>query len=289
MNTTTYSGRLYRSVYRLLLAASRLGARVPCKTFSTLDQQLRVIQQIYVINLDRQVGRWNQIQREIQQICDVSGTSLTTIAKRFSAVDARYYTECPRDAELQTCYSLEDQLFVEPNTLLASDQVARYRTVLMTRQEIAVALSHIALWKHIASGEHRYALVLEDDVYFRRNFARILDKAWPELARSLGTSDGFDVLYLSYKEAKKVEKREVSNLLFKPLRGLWQLSGYVLSKNGAKRLLSLLPVRGPVDLWINRQFERIDVFATRRSLPKDWIICLTIYTRFYLSSRRLVC
>jgi len=39
------------------------------------------------------------------------------------------------------------------------------------------------------------------------------------------------------------------------------LSGYVISREGAKRLLRLLPCRGPVDLWLNHQFGILDVCA----------------------------
>jgi GR25 family glycosyltransferase involved in LPS biosynthesis len=239
-----------------------------------MDQRRSVIQQIYVINLDRQVDRWNQIQRELQRIYSGSKTPLSEIAKRFSAVDARYYTDSPSHLDLQTYYSLADQLFVEPDPLLETDETTSNGHVAMTRQEIAVALSHIAVWKLIASSDHPYTLVLEDDVYFRRDFPQILDKVWAGLTRSYEPFDAFDILYLSYKEAKtKVEKHEVSDFLFKPLRGLWQLSGYVLSKKGAKNLLGLLPVRGPVDLWINYQFDKLDVFATHRSIIDQRLDC----------------
>lgn len=268
MNRATYSGLPFRLAHRLMLSTRWVGAKPVCKFFgSTVDQRLGVIQQIYVINLDKQVDRWNQIQRELQRIYDGSRTPLSEMAKRFSAVDARHITESPSHLDLQTYYSLADQLFVEPDPLLGTDEVTSNRRVAMTRQEIGVALSHIAVWKLVASSDHPYTLVLEDDVYFRSDFAQILDKVWAELTRSYGPSDAFDVLYLSYKEAKtKVEKHEVSDVLFRPLRGLWWLSGYVLSKKGAKNLLGLLPVRGPVDLWINHQLEKLDVFATKKSI-----------------------
>lgn len=54
--------------------------------------------------------------------------------------------------------------------------------------------------------------------------------------------------------------------VFRPERGLWYLSGYVLSKKGAQALLDLLPCRGPVDLWINHKFRKLDVRALRRSV-----------------------
>ena len=42
----------------------------------------------------------------------------------------------------------------------------------MTRQEVAVARSHIAVWKLVAASDLPYTLVFEDDIYFRRGFAR---------------------------------------------------------------------------------------------------------------------
>ena len=57
-----------------------------------------------------------------------------------------------------------------------------------------------------------------------------------------------------------------SKNVFRPERGLWYLSGYVLSKKGAQALLKLLPSRGPIDLWINHKFREMDVRALRRSV-----------------------
>ena len=61
------------------------------------------------------------------------------------------------------------------------------------------------------------------------------------------------------------QKTSLSKNLFCPVRGLWYLSGYVLSRRGAERLLRRLPCRGPVDLWINHQFQELTVRATRQS------------------------
>jgi len=271
MNRTKHSRRLFRLIHRLMLSTRFVGFKSICKSFgSTANQNRSVIQQIYVVNLDRQAKRWNQIQRELQRIYTGSKAPISEITRRFSAIDARYYTEQPSRLDLQASYSLADQLFVEPNLLLGKDNSIDNRTVLMTRQEIAVALSHIEVWKLIASNNHQYALVLEDDIYFDRDFPRFLDKAWNQVTHFNPQSDAFDILYLSYQEAKtSAEKEKLSDFLFRPLRGLWQLSGYVLSKKGAKKLLDLLPVRGPVDLWINHQFDKLHVFATNTSIIKQ--------------------
>ena len=137
----------------------------------------------------------------------------------------------------------------------------------MSQPEVAVARSHIGIWRLIAEGEHAYALVLEDDVWFQRGFARHLDRAWAEMDGEGGDSQRFDILYLSYKEVKHgAQKTFLSRSVFRPVRGLWYLSGYVLSRKGAAKLLKLLPCRGPVDLWINHQFGVLDVRATKRSI-----------------------
>ena len=85
------------------------------------------------------------------------------------------------------------------------------------------------------------------------------------MAEADGTDPLFDVLYVSYGEARHGAPKElISENVFRPVRGLWFLSGYVLSKKGAEALLRLLPCRGPIDLWINHKFDSIYVRALRR-------------------------
>lgn len=266
MNTATFSGLLARLLYRLMLGARHLGRKPTCECLGT-GEPLDAIQRIYVINLDRQGDRWRQMQRELQSVRDRSGRPLTAMTRRFSAVDARYFTGPPDSEELQPYYSLADQLFVDPHPLLGRVGGNKGQRILMTRQEVAVALSHIAVWKTVAANDLPYTLVLEDDIYFRRGFARTLDRAWAELMEGGGQAAAFDLLYLSFMEARMgADRVPVSELVFRPRRGLWFLSGYVLSARGAQRLLDLLPVRGPVDLWINHQFENLDVIATQQSI-----------------------
>jgi hypothetical protein len=170
---------------------------------------------------------------------------------------------------IQPYYSLADQLFVQPNPLLAMDVGARTRRIEMTPQEIAVSLSHIEVWKLVAAGDRPYTLVLEDDVYFRRGFAEALDRIWAGLTARPG-DPAFDILYLSYTDAGvKANRMPASPELFKPTSGLWQLSGYVLSRRGAQKLLDWMPVRGPVDLWLNHQFKNLEVFATQTPIIKQ--------------------
>jgi GR25 family glycosyltransferase involved in LPS biosynthesis len=67
----------------------------------------------------------------------------------------------------------------------------------MTPQEVAVASSHIEVWKLVAAAECAYTLILEDDVYFKRGFERDLDRAWEEVVGEVRADASFDLLYVS--------------------------------------------------------------------------------------------
>jgi GR25 family glycosyltransferase involved in LPS biosynthesis len=223
---------------------------------------------IFVINLDRQPDRWTDVRRELACILDAAGKPLAERAVRYSACDAQNHTQqLLDDHDVDLFYTLGDQLFVEPQPDALPDAFELTRPVRMSREEVAVARSHIGVWKAIAQSAAAYALVLEDDVWVERGFGRIIDQSWREMEDADRTSPAFDVLYVSYKEVRYGAPKElVSRNVFRPERGLWYLSGYVLSKKGAQTLLGLLPCRGPADLWINHKFREIDVRALRRSV-----------------------
>lgn len=223
------------------------------------------IGRIYVINLDRDTGRWHQMRRELNRVRDAQGARLSGISKRVGGVDARYEI-APIPGSVDPVYTLADQLYVDPYPLPISLQSRGDRSIEMSAEEVAIALSHVKVWELIAAGEHNYGLVLEDDVYFPCGFARVLDRAWAALASTVSP----DLLYISYEEARSgAEWIPAPAPLRRPVRGLWQLSGYVVSKHGAKKLLDRLPVRGPVDLWVNYAFTDLNVFALRRPVIKQ--------------------
>lgn len=231
----------------------------------------QTIEKIYVINLDREPGRWSLIKQELGRIRDRSGNNLLDLTERYAAFDARGFSQDPtKDADVDPYYTLADQLFVEPQPQTLPTRYELEAPIRMTRAEVAVAKSHIEVWKRVAQGAQEHALILEDDVWFHPGFSRHLDQAWKDVAAQRGEYEGFDVIYVSYVEARHgAPKTFVSSNVFEPMRGLWHLSGYILSRRGAERLLRLLPCRGPIDLWINQQFGGLNVRATRRSLVRQ--------------------
>jgi len=256
--------------FRLWLALRRLLPRQKCKTFGVHGEEKgRGVEKVYVINLDREPGRWSRMEKELRHILDSSGSSLLSMTERSVAVDANAFSDEPPSnyADIDPCYTLADQLFVEPQPLVLPTQLELNAPIRMSRAEIAVAQSHINVWRQVAASDHAYVLVLEDDVWFHPRFTRYLDHAWGELVTGCDSDRRFDLLYVSYLEVKHgAPKTFLSESVFRPVRGLWHLSGYVLSREGAQKLLCLLPCRGPVDLWINHQFKALDVCATKRSI-----------------------
>lgn len=214
------------------------------------------------MNLDRQPGRWRRVFRELERFRTFDGDLLTSIATRLASVDARDGRAVAATADVDPNYRLGDQLHVQPDSQLeacfSADEPVR-----MTRQEVAVARSHIEAWKVIATGEHKHVLVLEDDVWFIPRAALAIERGWlAALERCHAEEGGPRLLYLSYEDAgETAERTEPCDDLFRPTRGLWFLSGYVLSREGAAALLRAMPVTGPVDMWMNYRFQELGALA----------------------------
>ena len=257
---------------RLWLPRTRCHSFVPSS-----DIQASGIGPIFVINLDRQPNRWSSILRELTRILDADDRPLSDRVVRYAACDAQDESERFHDSsEVDPFYTLGDQLFVEPQPLAAPDRFDLTTPIRMSRAEVAVALSHIGVWRTLAQSSDHYALVLEDDVSFKRCFGRVVDHAWREMSASNRTAPSFDLWYLSYKEARYGAPKELlSSNVFRPERGLWYLSGYVLSRRGARKLLGLLPCRGPIDLWINHKFTELEVRAIRRPVANQRLDALS--------------
>ncbi|MEK7427930.1 MAG: family 16 glycosylhydrolase [Pseudomonadota bacterium] len=216
---------------------------------------------ILVVNLDRQPQRLRRTLRELRRFRTSDGASLAGLARRLAAIDARDGRAVAATADVDQSYRIADQLYVQPDARLeacfGADEPVR-----MTRQEVAVAQSHVEAWKVIAAGSCDHVLVIEDDVWFRAGAASAIDRGWRAAARRYAGAAGPRLLYFSYEDAGGTASRaDECEALFRPERGLWFLSGYVLSRDGADLLLRAMPVIGPVDMWINYRFEELGALA----------------------------
>ena len=83
------------------------------------------------------------------------------------------------------------------------------------------------------TGTDDFVLVLEDDVWFKPGAPTSIDRGWRAALERCAAAGGPKLLYLSYADAGGTAVRaDACDALFRPARGLWFLSGYVLSREG---------------------------------------------------------
>lgn len=242
-----------KKIVRFLIKQEKLN------TFGNNDNQ---INKIYVINLDRQKKRWKLIQQELKKIKVQNNKNLLNFTERFSAVDAKQ--QSIETSNINLFYRLEDQYFVDPNPELLKIIREKEIKIDLTKQEIAVALSHLSIWDKIIDENIQSALILEDDIYFENKFSSKLNSLWKEIIES---KIEFDIIYLSFKKVDfNPDIKRISTNLSIPNRGIWWFSGYILSNQGAIKLKGKLPISGPVDLWINHKFKDLEVYICNDSI-----------------------
>lgn len=105
-------------------------------------------------------------------------------------------------------------------------------------------LSHYKLWKQIAA-EGNDAIIAEDDIVFRvPNASQEIQKKW-DAAKKIG----LDLLLLGSSKLPLLPSTEPG--LFHVMDHFFGTEGYVISPDGAKRLLdSALPIKVQVDAYI---------------------------------------
>ncbi|MFT6972869.1 MAG: GR25 family glycosyltransferase involved in LPS biosynthesis [Pontimonas sp.] len=233
------------------------------KAFSTRTS-FQSIERIYVINLDRKPKRWKSTRRELGRFRSRENQSLNAITRRFSAVDARYLPSETQPSELRTTFTLAEQLAVHPDPLIRIDDSTRAINIAMTKPEIAIAMSHIEVWRLIAHGDVDWTLVLEDDVIMRPGFASKLNRQWHALVEQ-----NAELVYLAYRDVGGIERPDPKVVHRQTEPGLWEASAYLLSRQGARKLLSALPANGPIDLWMNFRFGEVRTFTTSTQIVEQ--------------------
>ena len=183
MNLARPFRRLVSCAFKSWLTVRSLLPKQKCQTFSKSGSQKGAqIERIFVINLDRAPSRWSNMQQELRRILDSSGDELLNLTDRHVAVDANEFLVDPsKDDDIDPFYTLGDQLFVEPQPLVFPTKFELNFPIRMSRAEIAVARSHINVWRQIVASNYAFALILEDDVWFHNRFSKNLDQAWDEV------------------------------------------------------------------------------------------------------------
>ena len=101
---------------------------------------------------------------------------------------------------------------------------------------------HVEIWTHIASCDPNEAfLVCEDDVLFHERFIPLLDEY------RVHVPEDFDMVWIGYSDSCGAEPERINDYILKG--GFWCIHCYVMRPQGAKKLLSHLPMTGQID-WV---------------------------------------
>ena len=119
--------------------------------------------------------------------------------------------------------------------------------------EIGCYMSHLKTWQEFLGSKHSYALILEDDVSFN-------PKELKELINLLVSSnDKWDCVNIDPHRPgnpKIIKKLSEKFNLTVPKQRVWLADCYLINRKAAASLVKhALPIRMPVDHYINRSWE----------------------------------
>jgi GR25 family glycosyltransferase involved in LPS biosynthesis len=207
-----------------------------------------------IISLKSRDDRKEKLDKRIGRIGLNDGKTLKDESRYFDAIDTQTMSKFPSGIH-QREYDFDYHYLVDE-----IDRVKKYygtgESVVTTEVESAITFSHYAIWKNIVDNKIPVTLILEDDIAFSHDF---LEKLGTVMTKELPKD--WDLFYLSYLRTASIRAKNYSPLLHEVYNGLFWLSGYMLTYEGAKKLLDNLPVIGPVDVWINYQFEKMKTYA----------------------------
>jgi len=206
-----------------------------------------MIEKIYYINLDKRKDRDENVKQQLAK------TNLSQYAKRISAVNG----------SLINMQNIKSNIITEKGRYdIMTNHKNKMKGISLTKGALGCALSHRHIWHDIINNNISEALILEDDITFVDNFTQKLDSILSD-ARSYN----YDVLFLGYHPAtlKYIISHNATLLKSKKIYGLF---GYIVTNNGAKKLLEAFPISYQIDTEISK-INDINIYIVR---PENRII-----------------
>lgn len=210
---------------------------------------------IYILHLDHRTDRYGVLNKELGKIRTESGT-LADSATWFSAYQD--IVSYPKHWHIDE-YSFDYHWVVDPDPWFMShiDSLAD-EMIQCSPAETAISIGHLQMWKEFLASDAETAMFLEDDIYFDYQFEERINSIFQdELPKD------WDMLYLGALPCYHGFTWDPhSKNLIRLYNGVWWMSSYVLTRKAAQKLVDSLPIVGPVDVWINYQFENMNTFMT---------------------------
>lgn len=207
------------------------------------------------------------LEREHERLKTFRETS--DVSKHFQvveAIDGRELTKenCPTDS--YPIYDWRYQLKVSPNPSPMQGLLLLNKNpkVIASSIETSICLSQAKAWKKFIqdgkSGD--WAMFVESDTIFQNEFGHNFCEVWD----SIDLKDTH-MLYLNYLPDEWGFSVKVYNdKVFRIKNGCWFMATYLLSWDGAKGLIDRFPIVGPLDTWIQHQYDFLRPLASRKFL-----------------------
>jgi glycosyl transferase family 25 len=126
----------------------------------------------------------------------------------------------------------------------------------LTYGSLGCALSHKIIWEECAKDTKPY-LVLEDDAMPSKEFNTIFTSILNILP-----SINYDIFYLGYNQIPGFKKTKVDDVISKPSGLITGTYGYIVSPNGANKLLSVFPISKQIDSSISDNLSKFIVYCS---------------------------
>ena len=140
----------------------------------------------------------------------------------------------------------------------------------LSKGSIGCWLGHYSIWTEAVSRKLKYSMIFEDDIILAENFNSELNHALKFVP-----SD-FDILFLNSGNNYPHNKRAIINgQAFVPYQIRNGAYGYIVSYNGARKLLNMVPTvqvtRGGVDSAIGSLIRDRRILAYHLNEPLCWV------------------
>lgn len=187
--------------------------------------------EIYMINLRRRDERRLKMEASFREL----GIDSTY----FEAVDGKLLT---------------DDILIKKGIKLLPQYADPYHKRQMTMGEVGCFLSHYLIWEKMVAEKQQEVLVFEDDIRFEPYFKEKIVSLMEE-ARKIG---GWDLIYIGRKRLQEEEEFLPNSRNFVKVSYTYWTLGYVISLEGAKKLLAAQPLQKllPVDEFLPIMFDQ---------------------------------
>jgi len=140
----------------------------------------------------------------------------------------------------------------------------------LSKGSIGCWLGHYSIWAEVVNRKLEYSMIFEDDIILAKNFNNELNYALE------GVPLDFDILFLNSGNNYPHNKRAIVNgKVFIPYQIRNGAYGYIVSYNGARKLLSMVPTvqvtRGGVDSAIGSLIRDRLILAYHLNEPLCWV------------------